>query len=52
MGDGSARRFEIDALTDQERHAALLLLCGTAPGEVDEVAARLAAHRQGRAETD
>jgi hypothetical protein len=37
--------FAVDALTDQERHAALLLLAHTVPDAVDEVLARLAARR-------
>jgi hypothetical protein len=45
MPDTSSRMFEVDALTDQERHAALLLLCASAPDAVDEVIARLAAAR-------
>ena len=43
--NGSARMFEVDALTDEERHAALMLLCHTVPDAVDEVLIRLATAR-------
>jgi hypothetical protein len=43
--NATARMFAVDTLTDQERHAALYLLCESAPDAVDEVLIRLATAR-------